>query len=143
MKNTVQKNVSSHRITRGIASLAVGLALLLQCGCAAFLIGGGAVAGAGGYAYASGELKSTQGAPLDKVWGATQVAMKDLGYTPSTEAKDAFKGQLIARTAENKKISLHFKRLSDNSTEIRIRVGVFGDEGLSRLILEKTEKELS
>ncbi len=124
-------------------TLGLSMTLLFQCGCAALLVGGGAAVGAGGYAYVRGELKSTQGASFDRMWNATQAAMKDLGYVASEETKDIFKGQLIARTAENKKISLHLKRLSDNSTEMRIRVGIFGDEALSRLILEKTEKELS
>jgi hypothetical protein len=140
---TMMTKESRSKLARGLVALTLGAGIVLESGCAAVLVGGGAAAGAGGYAYMSGQLKSTEGASMDRVWEASQKAMKELGYVPATQRRDGFKAQLVARTVDDKKINLYLKRLSDNSTEIRIRVGVFGSESLSRLILEKTEKELS
>jgi hypothetical protein len=109
-------------------------------GCAVFWVGGGAAVGAGAVAYATGELKSTQEAPLDKVWNATGKAVKDLAFTTVSQQKDAVSAKLIVRTAGDKKIEINARRVTDKLTEIRIRVGTFGDESLSRLVLQKIEK---
>ena len=122
--------------------LPLGLGLLLQTGCAGLLIAGGAAAGIGGYAYVKGELKSTESASLDQVWTATLGAMDELKYAVTTQEKDAVSAHLVARTAQDKRIDVHLKAISDDSTEIRIRVGTFGDEALSLLILDKIKKKL-
>jgi len=136
MKTTVKKFAM-----RKMLGLVLGAGLLLQTGCAVLLIGGGAAAGIGGYAFVKGELKSTESAPLDRVWTATLAAMEELKFPVTTQDKDALTAHLVARTAQDKKIHIRLKALSDNSTEIRIRVGTFGDEALSLLILEKIKKK--
>src|SRR5262245_842241 len=116
--------------------------LLATSGCLLFVAGAAAGAGAAGYAYANGVLKATEPSPLDNVWSATIGAMKDLQYSVTKQAKDALTGDLTARTATDKKIEIQLKKLSDNSTEISIRVGTFGDENLSRVILDKIKNRL-
>ncbi len=39
-------------------------------------------------------------------------------------------------------VDINMKKLSDSATEIRIRVGIFGDEPLSRAILNKINYRL-
>jgi len=104
----------------------------------ALLIGG--AAGAGTVAYVAGELKSTEEVSLNRAWKATQKAMNDLELAITSREKDAFNGQLIARGAGDRKIKVKLKRQSDTLTEIRIRVGILGDEPLSLHILEKIKK---
>jgi hypothetical protein len=118
------------------------VALLLQCGCAAVLIGGGAAAGVAGYAYAKGELKGTENAGLDKVWDASLGAMKDLQFAVTSQSKDALSGQLTARTAQDKKVQIDLKALPIGGTEIKIRVGHFGDEALSMVVMDKIKQRL-
>lgn len=118
------------------------LCLLLGSGCAAVLIGAGAAAGVGGYAYVKGELKSVQNTSLDRAWFATQDALKELGYGITEQKKDALKAKFVARTAEDKKIEIELKSQGENSTELRIRVGTFGDEAISRQILDKIKAKL-
>ena len=127
--------------TKSIVTLfAASVVGLFLSGCAALIIGG--AAGAGTYAYVRGEMKSTESAALDRVWSATRAAMKDLQFTVTTEQKDSLQGHLVARTASDKKIDIQLEKISDTSTEVRIRVGTFGDEDLSHLILEKIKKRL-
>jgi len=116
----------------------LGFSFLISTGCPALLVGGAAGLGTG--AYVGGELKSTQEVSLNRAWKATQMAMDDLKFHITGKEKDVFDAKLTASGAANKKINVSLKRLSNNLTEIRIRVGIFGDEPLSRHILEKIKK---
>ncbi|MGR3309594.1 MAG: DUF3568 domain-containing protein [Candidatus Brocadiales bacterium] len=120
----------------------LGIILLSSSGCAvvALLIGGSV--GAGAVAYVTGELKSTEEASLDRTWQAAQKAIEDLEFFVTSKQKDAISAKLIARGATDKKIELILKKVSENLTEVRIRVGIFGDEPLSRLVLEKLKNHL-
>lgn len=116
--------------------------VLFQSGCALFVVGAAAGAGAGTYAYVSGEMKGSEAVPLDKAYSAAQAAMQDLEFPIITKSKDALQAQLTARNSVDKKMRIKLKKVSDNITEIRIRVGTFGDESLSQLILDKIKKHL-
>jgi len=101
----------------------------------------GGAAGAGTVAYVGGEMKTVEEISLNKAWNATQKAMKDLEFTITSKEKDAFNSQLIAKGAANKIIKIKLNRQSNMLTEIRIRVGTFGDESLSLQILEIIKKQ--
>jgi hypothetical protein len=68
--------------------------------------------------------------------------MKDLGFSVTKADKDAVSAQLTAKTAQDKTIDISLKRIADEATETRIRVGTFGDKSLSDLILEKIRSRL-
>jgi len=123
-----------------ITLLATAIAAVYLSGCAAVIIGG--AAGAGTYAYIRGEMKGNENATLDRTWSATQAAMKDLEFSVMTQQKDALQGRLVARTALDKKIEINLIKISDNLTEVRIRVGTFGDQTLSHTIVQSIEKRL-
>ena len=122
--------------------LMLGLSFLISSGCPApvFLLGG--ATGAGTVAYVGGELKTVEKVSLNKAWNATQKAMNNLGFTITSKEKDAFNSKLIAKGAANKIIKIKLKRKSDTLTEIRIRVGTFGDKSVSLKILEGIKKQL-
>ena len=122
----------------GFAVLAAGLATLAGCGA----VVAGAAAGAGAVAYVRGELKATQEAPLDDVVKATQAAIAELRFTLTSSDADAVSARFAASTAGDKKIVVALEKVSDVLTEIRIRVDVFGDEELSRIILDKIKAHL-
>jgi hypothetical protein len=118
----------------------LGIISLINSGCAAVLLGGGAAAGAGTILYVKGELRSTEEVSLDTAWIATQAAIKDMEFVTGTAEKDAVSARLIAYTSDSREIKITLKTQSDKLTEIGIRVGTFGDESLSRLILENIRK---
>ena len=97
-------------------------------GCALFAVG------AAGYAYAKGELKSTEPAPLDRTWDATVAAVKELQFPIVEQSKDALEARMVAKNAEDKDIRIKLKKVADNSTELHVRVGAFGDEAVSHEI---------
>jgi hypothetical protein len=129
-------------MNRALKMGALAVLLALGAGCAAVVVGGAVAAGAGGYAYVKGEVKATESASLDKAWNATLAAMKDLQYPVTARAKDALSAEVTARNASDKKITVRLTKLFEETTEIRIRVGTFGDEPLSRVILDKIKKRL-
>jgi hypothetical protein len=123
--------------------LLLALNFLICVGCpAVVLVGGGAAAGGGAVAYIKGELKSTAQVSLDRAWKATQMAMDDLEFTVTGKEKDVFDAELTASGAGDKKIKVALKKISDTRTEIKIRVGAFGDKSLSQRILETIKKRL-
>ena len=117
--------------------------LTLTNGCFLFVVGAAAGAGAAGYAWVDGEVKTTEGSSLSQTWDASLAAMKDLEFSVTDKSKDALSGNLTAQTADNKTIKINLKYLSNTSTEVRIRVGTFGDETLSRTILNKINGHLT
>jgi hypothetical protein len=121
--------------------LMLGLSFLVNSGCPppVFLMGG--AAGAGTVAYVGGELKTVQKVSLNKAWNATQKAMKDLGFTITSKEKDAFNSKLTAKGVANKIIRIKLNKKANMLTEIRIRVGTFGDESVSLEILERIKKQ--
>lgn len=124
-----------------LVPLAAGL-LAASNGCALLVVGGAAAAGAGAVYYVSGELKDTESASLDAVNRATLAALGDLKYAVVSDAKDSLNAKIIARTATDTKIEIQLAKQAPAITEIRIRVGVFGDEQMSRQILEKIKARL-
>jgi len=117
--------------------------LALTSGCFLFVVGAAAGGGAAGYAWVNGEVKITEGSSLNQTWDASLAAMKDLEFSVTEKSKDALSGYVTAQTADNKNIKINLKYISNTSTEIRIRVGTFGDEDLSRIILNKINNHLT
>lgn len=125
------------------------LALLLivsilpgSIGCGVALFAGGAAAGAGSYAYVTGELKASEAVSLENAYQAAQQAMSDLEFTVTDKEKDAFYAEVNARRASGKKIKIKLDKESNSLTRISIRVGTFGDESMSQKILERIKKHI-
>ena len=109
-------------------------------GCVALLVGG--AAGAGAVAYQRGALVSTETANMDTTWNACRAAVKRLQFDELQAKKDALEGTLEAKTSTGKTITFNLHRLTEGTTELRIRVGTFGDEALTRQIHDTVRKAL-
>ena len=130
------------KIKNWILAVGIGLGGMLCNGCAVLLVGGAVAAGAGTVVYIKGELQATVDGTMDNVWTASQAALKDLQMPVTSEEKDALNGKLTARAAGDKKVTVRVKKVTGTSTEIGIRVGLWGDEPMSREILDKIKKHL-
>ena len=111
--------------------------LLAPCGCWMFA---GAAGGAGAMAYLRGDLTTTEQVTLDSAWSATQKALKSLEFKVVSQEKDALKATAKATMADNKQVEVKLKKLTDDTTEIAIHVGLLGDEEQSKLILAEIRK---
>jgi hypothetical protein len=115
--------------------LFVLLCPIITAGCAPLIIGG--AAGAATMAYVGGELQSSENAPIDKTWNATQQAAANMGFIVTEREKDATQARMVARTSDNKDVTIRLEREAKEITNVRVRVGTFGDEQRSRAIMEE------
>ncbi len=96
--------------------------------------------GAGVVTYARGGLRTTVDAPFETTHHATARAIGQLEFARISDQKDALSAVLIARTAQDRKIRIVLTRVSDRLTQVDIRVGVMGDETMSRTILGRIQE---
>jgi hypothetical protein len=130
----------SRNLKRLVPLIASAILLVSTTGCVALLVGG--AAGAGAVAYQRGALVSTEAASLETTWNACRAAVKKLEFVETLNKKDALEGTLEAKTAQDKTVTFSLHRLTDTTTELRIRVGTFGDEALTRQIHDAVRKAL-
>ena len=107
------------------------------------VIGAAAAAvGAGTYYYVKGDLKRTYEAPMDKTWEATIKAVEELKLTVESQKHDGLSGVIKGKTADDKSFEINLKRLAENSTELGVRIGTFGDRAKSEAIRDKIQSHL-
>jgi len=117
--------------------LLVGMTVLAQ-GCAVAWVG----AGAGTVIYAMGDLEAVVAKDINAVYQATLKALEQLEFRVSSKVKDALAAKIIARDAQDKKITIKLASTAEDATKLNIRIGLFGNETKSRLIYEQIQKSL-
>lgn len=96
----------------------------------------------GSYVYARPRLESIEKTPLDQVWQAAQDAVADLEFTTKSAAKDSLQAKLVAEQADGTDVQIELKRLDEDATRVQIKVGAFGDQGVSELVLSKLRERI-
>lgn len=119
--------------------LLLSVVAVLSQGCVVAAVGAGA---AGTVAYVRGDLQTVETAGLDALYKASLEALDELELAVIQKAKDAMTAEIISRDAEDKKIRIKLKSTAEGTTELSIRIGMFGDETKSRLIYEAIKKQL-
>lgn len=130
---------SLRSVSRVVGAVLVAVALSVQSGCVVVAAG---AAGAGTVAYIRGELSSSVDAPYENVVRAANRGIQQLEFAKISENKDALTAILVSRTADDKKIEVKITKISDATTRVQIRVGVFGNESLSMTVLDKVKENL-
>jgi hypothetical protein len=113
---------------------ACGLLLALTAGCSTPVTKTGAVV------YSHGSLVANESINMDDAWDACHGALKRLEFEEESGAKDALEATLVAKSATDRRITFNLRRITDKTTEVRIRVGMFGDERMAREIHEAFRK---
>jgi hypothetical protein len=108
-------------------------------GCVAVAAAGAAGAGV---AWIRGALETNVERDLDRVYRATQAAVRGLEFAVVTERKSSVDATVVARTALDKKVEVILKQAGSKTTHVSIRVGIFGDETMSLAILDRIKAEL-
>ena len=129
---------ASFSLRRLLAAVLLGVSLASLSGCILAAAG----AGAGAVAYARGDLDTNLNYDYNKVVDSARNTIKDLEFAKVSENKDALKAILVARTAMDKKVEITITNSGKKLTNIKIRVGLFGDEALSMSILDKIKAGL-
>jgi len=123
---------------RLLVAISLGAALVVLPGCIVAAAG----AGAGAVAYVRGELDANLSTDYGKVVESARKAIGELEFAKVSENKDALKAVLVARTAMDKKVEITITNSGKKLTNIKIRVGLFGDEALSMSVLDKIKAGL-
>jgi len=108
-------------------------------GCVVAAVGAGA---AGTVAYLKGDMEAVESNKLDEVHAATLKAVEELGLKVTKVRKDALSAAVVARDAQDKKVTITLSATTEQTTKLSIRVGVFGSEAKSRLIYQKIHGHL-
>jgi uncharacterized protein YpuA (DUF1002 family) len=114
---------------------------LMFYGCAAAVVGG--AAGAGAVLYSKGELKSAENAPLEEVYDAAVDTMKSMNFDVINQEKNQLEAKLVAKADNGDNIDIKLEQKPNDITEMKIRVGAFGNEDQARVIQEKIHEILS
>ena len=123
--------------------LVLTVALAAACsGCVTLLIG--AAAGATSVVWYNGEAQSTYDASMDKTWAACEKTFAELNITVTQNdgKDDQLTRVLVGRTQNDEKVKIHLKSLSDSSTKVGVRIGIFGDKDMSARIHGEIRKQL-
>jgi hypothetical protein len=92
--------------------------------------------------YVRGDLEASIADSFDPVVDATHKAIKELGFIEISTKKDALSAVIAARAASGRKIEISTASAGKDLTNMRIRVDLFGDEQLSRSLLDKIKAGL-
>jgi len=112
--------------------------VVLVEGCVVVAAGGAA----GTVAYIRGDLEAVEAKDIETVYKATEKAIEELGLVVSKKTKDALSAKIIARDAQDKKITIKLSATTEETTKLSIRIGMFGNETKSRLIYQKIRDNL-
>ena len=118
----------------------VGFGMFLMAGCIPIIIG--AAAGAGGVAYAEGILTKNLDEPIDRLHKISLSALKGLKMTIDQERISGARSIIKAFDVDRSKITVTIEKLTEKSSKLNIRVGVFGDQTKSQMILNAIQKKL-
>lgn len=111
-------------------------------GCLAVAAGAGAAAGVGTYAYVTGKLTATLDASLERTYDATTEALRTMELREISREKDAFQARFVSKMADDTDVKIELVKKGEQSTEVKIRVGTFGDEKKSVAILDEIKRHL-
>jgi len=126
-------------VRRILVALLLGVSAAGLTGCIAVVAAGAAGTGVAWY---SGRLEANLDQNIEAVFAASQKALTRLEFANISNKKSTVDAQLVSRTALDKKVEITLQKVTDRSTKVMIRVGVFGDETLSMSILDKIKAAL-
>ena len=120
--------------------LLIAVLAVLTTGCAAALIGG--AAGAGAVLYSKGDLKSTEKGSVEEVYQASLEAMDKMKLETVAKNADSLNATILAKMENGDNVDIKIEQKPNDLTELKIRVGAFGDESKARVILDEIRRQL-
>jgi hypothetical protein len=126
-------------VWKSCVMLAAMALLPLLSGCVVVVAG---AASAGTVAWVEGRLDAPLDANFDQAEKAANRAVSQLQFVKISENKDALNAILTVRTAEDKEVKIKVVRIGDTTSQVQIRVGLFGDNAQSLAILDKIKVNL-
>lgn len=124
-------------MVRGLTvTVLTAVMLLTGTGCAWLLIGG-AAAGAGSVYYLKGELRATEPVSMDDAYGAAEAVLQELQFTVTDRGRDAKEARIDGTGLGDRPIIIRMWPVGPRVTEIGIRFGAVGDQDRAGMILRR------
>jgi Protein of unknown function (DUF3568) len=133
---------SSRLLLRAAGASALLAILTLNAGCFLVAVGAAGAAGAGAVAYIDGQLTVTLNSDYATAGRAANEAVDQLKLVKINEVKDAFSDHILARMADDRKVTIVVTKVGASESKVEIRVGTFGDKDVSLTILGKIKSDL-
>ena len=99
-------------------------------------------AGAGTYNSASGWLSWTYPVPLERTYQASLASLEGLDLRIETKTLDGLEGRIKALRADRTSVQIYLKPVTDRTTEVKVKIGSFGDQEQSELIHKNIRTQL-
>lgn len=128
--------------TRMVVAMVIGLAPSACTTSAIIATAGFGALQTGTEAFIRGELEAAVAHSLPIVFKAAQDALKELEFPLRVAKLGEHNGYVLSRETQGRKIDISLEMKSPQATKINIRVGVFGDQAISRLILAHIQGKL-
>ena len=128
------------RMAQKCLACCIAVLLPVWTGCIPLLVG--AAVGAGGISYAKGALAKNVEHDLQDVHAATLKALKKLDLFVTADEVNKHDSKVHAEFQDGEKINIFLDAITEHNTKITIRIGVFGHQEKSQLILNAIELNL-
>lgn len=125
------------RIGRGMARLV--LVAAVAWGVSGCIFAVGAAAGGAAYAYLKGEGTRAYAEPLPKVRDAVLKALEDLSLPRLHADTDGVSSKIKSTTSDGRDINVVLTSESAKVTMVSVRVGMFGDEVITRRLIARID----
>jgi hypothetical protein len=95
--------------------------------------------GAAGYAYAAGKDEKVYPYPFEETLAAVREATQQMQLPIESERSDAVSARIESRLATGERVAIKLEAKGREFTEVGIRVGVFGDHTVARLLYDRID----
>lgn len=119
------------RTRRFLALSILSLAPFAATGCTT-----AGAAGPAGYTWYRGAYEGNVDGTTSEVTRAAEKAMRDLDMKEINASSTEIDGKVTGRSALDKLVTISIKRTTEKVSWVSIRVGSFGDDGLSQRIFD-------
>ncbi len=123
-----------------IRLVAVLFVMFSLSGCVALAVGG--AAGAAGVMYHEGRLVDKVNAPIERAYQASLDTLAAKKLVVSSKSADVAAAHIKSKYADDKDIWIDIEAITSEVCEIKIRVGVMGDQDRSIDLLEGIKSRL-
>lgn len=138
-------------LIRHVALAAAGAALALCSftGCAptAVIAAAGVTAGFGlaqgqAEAFFNGELKAARMVTLEQAYTATMLTLEEVQVNVLSTRHGKYDAYIMAKAEGRPEIKIHIKNKTPVVTKFEIRIGIAGDQAVSRLVMARIDAKL-
>ncbi|MFP4473013.1 MAG: DUF3568 family protein [Candidatus Omnitrophota bacterium] len=115
-------------------------AAVLSSGCVPLVVG--AAAGTGTYIWVKGNLEREMSVSVAELYRAARSALHDLGYSVEQDEEAHDEARLTGRTPAGTRVKIVMQGLTEHTSRVVIRYGIWGSEYMSQVILNAVIKNL-